>query len=104
MPAKPSAELAAYLDSFPAATRKILDKIRATVREAVPDAEEQRSYGVGAFKRGGTYVIYYAGYAKHIALYPVYKGEAELAEALKPYSSGAATAKFPLDKPMPYGL
>ena len=104
MPAKISAELTAYLDSFPPATRKILDKIRATVRKAVPDAEEMRSYGVGAFKRGGAYVLYYAGYAKHIAIYPVYASDAGLGADLMPYTSGKATAKFPLDKPIPYDL
>jgi uncharacterized protein YdhG (YjbR/CyaY superfamily) len=96
--------LTEYLDSFPAATRKILDKIRATVRKAVPDAEESRNYGVGAFKRGGTYVIYYGGYPKHVAVYPVYASDAALGAALKPYTSGKATAKFPLDKPIPYDL
>jgi uncharacterized protein YdhG (YjbR/CyaY superfamily) len=104
MPAKISPDLVAYLDSFPPATRKILDKIRATVRKAVPDAEEMRSYGVGAFKRGGTYVLYYAGYPKHVSIYPVYADDAALGDALKPYTSGKATAKFPLDKPIPYDL
>lgn len=104
MPSKISPDLAAYLDSFPSATRKVLDKIRATVRKAVPDAEEMRSYGVGAFKRGGTYVLYYAGYPKHVSIYPVYAGDPVLGDALKPYTSGKATAKFPLDKPVPYDL
>jgi uncharacterized protein YdhG (YjbR/CyaY superfamily) len=98
------ASLSAYLDSFPPATRKVLDKIRATVRKAVPDAEEMRSYGVGAFKRGGTYVLYYAGYPKHVSIYPVYAGDPGLGEALKPYTSGKATAKFSLDQPIPYDL
>jgi|GEM_PF-315819 len=93
-----------YLDSFPPATRAILDKIRATVRKAAPDAEESMAYGVGAFKRGGTYVIYYGGYAKHVAVYPVFRGDPVLDKALAPYSSGKATAKFMLDKPIPYGL
>lgn len=104
MPAKIDPALTAYLDSFPPATRKILDKIRATVRKAAPGAEESRSYGVGAFKRGGTHVVYYAGYAKHVALYPVYAGDPALGKELKPYTSGKATAKFPLDKPVPYDL
>jgi uncharacterized protein YdhG (YjbR/CyaY superfamily) len=103
-PMKTDPDLAAYLESFPPTTRAVLDKIRATVRKVVPDAEETRSYGVGAFKRGGTYVIYYGGYPKHVAVYPVYRGEASLNEELKPYTSGKATAKFMLDKPIPYGL
>ena len=104
MPSKIPDDLAAYLDAFPPATRKILNKIRATVRKAAPDAGEQLSYGVGAFKRDGTYVLYYAGYAKHVAIYPVYKDESGFDEVLRPYIRGKATARFPLDKAMPYDL
>jgi uncharacterized protein YdhG (YjbR/CyaY superfamily) len=103
MPAKPT-PVDAYIAAFPAATQAILNKIRATVRKAVPDAEEGIGYGVIAFKKGGTYVIYLGGYPKHVALYPVYKGETAFADALKPYTSGTATAKFPLGKPIPYAL
>lgn len=104
MPAKIDPALIEYLDSFPFATRKILDKIRATVRKAVPDAAEQKSYGVGAFKRGGAYVLYYAGYPKHVSIYPVYASDPVLGKEAAPYTSGKATAKFMLDKPIPYGL
>jgi uncharacterized protein YdhG (YjbR/CyaY superfamily) len=100
----PGNALAAYLDSFPAATRQILDRIRETVRKAVPDAEEVLSYGVGAFKRGGRYVVYYAGYAKHVAMYPVYPDDPALGAAIEPYASGKATVRFKIDEPVPHAL
>lgn len=104
MPSPKPNPVDAYIATFPAATQAVLQKIRATIRKAAPDAEESMAYGVGAFKRGGTYVIYYGGYAKHVAVYPVFRGDPVLDKALAPYSSGKATAKFMLDKPIPYGL
>jgi uncharacterized protein YdhG (YjbR/CyaY superfamily) len=100
----PAQTLDAYIASFPAATQTILKKIRDIALKAAPGSEGMVSYGVAAIKRNGAYVVYFGGYSKHVAVYPVYAGDTGLGSALKPYASGKATAKFPLDKPIPYAL
>jgi len=49
-------------------------------------------------------VYYFAAYKKHIGLYPAPLGNAEFKEQLSVYGAGKGTAKFPLDKPIPFGL
>jgi uncharacterized protein YdhG (YjbR/CyaY superfamily) len=100
----PTQTLDAYIASFPPATQTILKKIRDIALKAAPGSEGVVSYGVAAIKRAGTYVVYFGGYPKHVSLYPVYANDPVLGPALKPYTSGKATAKFPLDKPIPYNL
>ena len=93
----------AYIAGFPENVREILEKIRMTVRDAAPDAEESISYQIPAFKLKGTPLVYFAAHKKHIGLYPVPVGNPELAE-LSEYASGKGTAQFPLNQPMPFGL
>jgi uncharacterized protein YdhG (YjbR/CyaY superfamily) len=94
----------AYIATFPSATRAALEAIRRTIASALPEAEEFFSYKMPAYRMNGNYVIYFAGYAKHVSLYPVHGAPPALADALGPYLSGKATAKFPLDKPVPLEL
>jgi uncharacterized protein YdhG (YjbR/CyaY superfamily) len=101
MPAK---TLDAYISSFPVTTQTILKRIRDIALKAAPGSEGVVSYGVGAIKRGGTYVVYFGGYPTHVSLYPVYGNDPVLGKAIAEYTSGKATAKFMLDKPIPYDL
>jgi uncharacterized protein YdhG (YjbR/CyaY superfamily) len=56
------------------------------------------------FKRGGKYVIYFAGYGKHVSVYPAPRGSMEFKDELAGYKGGVGTVQFPLDKPIPYAL
>ncbi|MFO1065288.1 MAG: DUF1801 domain-containing protein [Pirellulales bacterium] len=80
-----SPEVDVYIDSFPEATRKILTKIRDTIRKAAPDAEEVISYRMPAFRQGGI-VVYYAAWKHHIGLYPPVTGDKELEAAVAHYA------------------
>ena len=93
-----------YIAGFPKDVQEILEKIRMTIRKAAPDAEETISYLIPTFTLKGKYLIYFAAYKKHIAVYPVPAGDAELNEELSVYQTGKGTLQFPLDKPIPYGL
>jgi len=91
-----------YIASFPSDVQEILQKIRATIRKAAPEAEETISYGIPTFKLNGQYLIYFAGYKQHIAIYPVPEGDADFNAAIAAYKSGKGTLQFPLDKPIPW--
>ena len=93
-----------YIATLPEEVRPILKKVRATIRKAAPRATESISYQIPAFHLDGKYLIYFAGFKKHIGVYPIQGVLPELKDALAPYLSGKASARFPLDKPIPYGL
>lgn len=94
-----------YIAGFPAETQKALTEIRELVRQEVPAAEETISYDMPTFKLNGTYLIYFAGWKKHIALYPVTAGTvAGLGDELAGYKGTKGSVHLPLNKPMPLDL
>ena len=94
----------AYIAAFPADVQAILEQIRMTIRETVPDAQETISYQMPTFTLNGRYLVYFAAYKKHIGLYPAPIGVEEFQEAMSVYGAGKGTLKFPLDQPIPFDL
>jgi uncharacterized protein YdhG (YjbR/CyaY superfamily) len=94
-----------YIAGFPRETQALLEEIRKTIRKAAPEAEETISYDMPTFTLGGSYLIYFAGWKKHIALYPV-SGKLldQLGEELSKYKGSKGSVHFPLNKPMPLDL
>jgi uncharacterized protein YdhG (YjbR/CyaY superfamily) len=74
-----------YIEAFPPEVQSILKRIRSTIRNAVPDAEEKISYQMPTFTLGGSNLIYYAAFKKHIGLYPPVKGGEKLNKEKSPY-------------------
>ncbi|MEW6401361.1 MAG: DUF1801 domain-containing protein [Chloroflexota bacterium] len=93
-----------YIAGFPADVEAILEKFRATIHKAAPEAKETISYKIPTFTLNGHYLIYFAAYKNHISVYPAPMGAPEFKEELAKYGSGRGTLKFPLDKPIPVGL
>jgi uncharacterized protein YdhG (YjbR/CyaY superfamily) len=92
-----------YIRAAPARVRPILRAIRRTVRAAAPGAEEIISYRMPAFRQGGI-LIYFAAFKSHIGLFPPVSGDAALVRAAAPYAGPKGNLRFPLDRPIPYGL
>jgi uncharacterized protein YdhG (YjbR/CyaY superfamily) len=92
-----------YNAGFPPEKRAILEKIRATIREAAPDAQEMISYRMPTFTQNGV-LVHYAAFTNHIGLYPPVSGDAELVAVLAPYAGEKGNLRFPLDQPIPYDL
>lgn len=102
--AKPK-DIDEYIARFPKDTQKLLEQIRATIKKSVPDAVETVSYGIPTFNLNGCYLIYFAGYKKHIGLYPVPTGNKTFDKDFSSYkTSGKGTIQFPLDKQIPLNL
>ena len=94
-----------YISGFPEHIQKGLGQIRAVVKKVSPKAEEAISYGIPAFNLNGRYLVYFAGYKKHIGLYPVPSGNKLFEKDFAPYNTtGKGTIQFPLDKPIPISL
>ncbi len=103
-PTKP-ANFKQYVSELPSTTQKILKQIRASILKFIPGAEEVISYGIPAFKLNGRFVIYFAGYKKHIGVYPVPKANKAFEKDFSFYkTSGKGSIQFPLDKPIPFDL
>lgn len=94
-------EVDKYIAGFSENVRVVLEKVRATIRTAAPDAVEVISYQVPAFKYHGD-VAYYAAFKNHIGFYPPVP-EALKKEAAK-YANPKGNLHFPLDEPIPYDL
>jgi uncharacterized protein YdhG (YjbR/CyaY superfamily) len=92
----------AYLAAAPKKHRAALTELRQTITAAAPKAAESVSYGMAGYKQSGKYVITFGYWKEHVA---IYGGFDAFATELKPYDqSGKGTFRFPLDKPLPYGL
>jgi uncharacterized protein YdhG (YjbR/CyaY superfamily) len=92
-----------YIGGFPEDVQKILEKIRTTIRKAAPGAEETIKYQMPTFTLHGN-LVHFAAYKKHIGFYPVPRGVESFKEALSAYEGAKSTVRFPLDKPIPFGL
>ena len=94
-----------YLAGVPEPGRTTLNKVRATIRSAVPkDATEAISWGMPAFKYKGP-LVGFAAFTNHCSLFPMnsslivtFKNE------LEGFETSKGTIHFPLDKPLPTAL
>lgn len=93
-----------YIKSFDPDTQKILQKIRETIREAEPNATETISYGLATFDLNKKHLVHFGAFKEHIGFYPTPSGTQSFAKELKSYKTSKGTARFPLDKPIPYSL
>ena len=94
-----------YIAGFPPETRRRLEQLRAVVHEVAPAATERISYGMPTFDLRGHALVYFAGYERHIGLYPVTGAVAEaLEEELRPFKRGKGSVQLPLDRPLPVAL
>ena len=92
-----------YIASFPPDVQKILQKVRATIKRAAPQADETISYQMPTFKLEGN-LVHFAAFKNHIGLYPTPSGTERFRKELSSYETGKGSIRFPLDKPIPYDL
>lgn len=101
-PERPS-DIDSYISQFPADVQAVLEKVRATIRNAAPEATEIISYQMPAIRQHGI-LVYFAAWKKHIGLYPPISGDKALEKAVARYAGPKRNLQFPLDEPIPYDL
>ena len=104
MPRPKAENINDYISTFPKETQRALKAVRSTIKKALPGGEERISYAIPAFYRDKAYVVYFAGFDKHIGLYPAPVREESFKKAFSKYKTGRGSIQFPLDKPMPLTL
>jgi len=92
-----------YFSAFPASTKSVLRKMRAIIKEVVPQAEEVISYNMPAFKQNGI-LVWYAAFTQHIGFYPTPAPIKIFAPELRRYKTSKGAIQFPIDKPIPTSL
>jgi uncharacterized protein YdhG (YjbR/CyaY superfamily) len=93
-----------YISACPVESQAYLRQIRILIHTLVPDAKEKISYQMAAFERNGKNLIHFAGWKKHVSLYPVPAGSEAFERQVEPYVDGKGTLKFSLDAPLPLKL
>jgi uncharacterized protein YdhG (YjbR/CyaY superfamily) len=93
-----------YIAGFPPETQRVLGQMRALVAETAPGAVERISYSMPTFDLNGRHLVHFAGFAKHVGLYPIPTAIEAFKEELAPYKQGKGSVQFPLDHPLPTDL
>ena len=82
----------------------LLKKVRETILDAAPGAEEYISYMMPSFRYNGKILVYFAAHKNHLGFYATPSGNIAFSEELKDYKSSKGAVQFPLDRPIPYDL
>jgi uncharacterized protein YdhG (YjbR/CyaY superfamily) len=94
-----------YIATHPEDVQAILQRVRSTIRKALPGAEEVISYQIPTYKLHGGTVIYFAGWKQHYSLYPATDRLVEaFRDDLAPYKVNKGTIRLPLSQPVPVKL
>ena len=92
-----------YISNYPKDVQEILEKVRMTIRENAPGADEKISYGIPTFYLKGN-LVHFAAYKRHIGFYPTSSGIEKFQKELSVYKGAKGSVQFPLDQPIPYDL
>src|SRR5689334_4989071 len=105
MKTKPTAprNINEYIAAFPPDIQKILKKIRLTISQAAPEAEEAMSYQMPTFTLNGN-LVHFAAFKNHIGFYPTPTGIEAFKEELSVYKGAKGSVQFPIDQPLPWSL
>lgn len=98
-----------YIAGFPPEVADRLQRIREILVDAVgagsgAEPEERIRYGIAAVMLGGRYAIHFAGWKKHIGLYPVPTLDEPLESEIAPYRAEKDSVVFPHSQEVPYEL
>src|SRR5579884_3384160 len=85
-----------YIARFPQDVQEILQKVRETIHETVPEAQEVISYSMPAFKKGKV-LVYFAGHDKYIGFYPTAAPMEHFKKELASYETTKGAVHLPLD-------
>ncbi len=92
-----------YIAQSPKAVQPTLRKLRATIHEAAPEAEEKISYQMPGFFLNGQ-LVWFGVHTNHIGFYPTGQGISAFKKELSGYKQSKGAVQFPLDQPIPYDL
>jgi uncharacterized protein YdhG (YjbR/CyaY superfamily) len=93
-----------YIRSFPEHVQLLLQQVRSTIKQIVPDAEEVIKYAMPTYVFKNTNLVHFAGYKNHVGFYPVPSGIEAFKKELSVYKGAKGSVQFPINQPMPLDL
>ena len=98
----PGSEIDAYLAKLDQPQRDTLDRLRTSILEVVPHAEQCLAYGAPAFKVQGKTVAGFAAFKNHLSYLP-HSGSvlAALGDDVAAYKTSKGSLTFAPDEPLP---
>lgn len=93
-----------YVAGFPDAVRDRLIRVQEILLAAMPGGEQKVRYGIPAVMLDGRYGLHFAGWKKHLGLYPVPVFNGTLEAEVQPYRSGKDSVTFLHSRPLPEDL
>lgn len=98
-----AANIDEYIANFPPEIQVILQQVRKTVQNTVPEAKETIKYGMPTFTLGAN-LVYFGAFKKHLGFYPVPNHHPDFSADFAPYKQGRGSIQFPYAQPMPLDL
>lgn len=92
-----------YISLQEAWAKPVLEKIRQTIRKAVPAAEEVISYQVPAFRLYGM-MMFFAAFKKHYSVFTLPRYLKAFTNELASYKTTKSAINIPVEKPVPVQL
>jgi uncharacterized protein YdhG (YjbR/CyaY superfamily) len=93
-----------YIASFPDDVADRLRRTRDAIVAEVPHPEQRMRYGIAAVMLGGRYALHFAGWKKHVGIYPVPTLPEPLESEVAPLRSGKDSVTFPHSAELPDAL
>jgi uncharacterized protein YdhG (YjbR/CyaY superfamily) len=95
-------DVEAFLAGVPEPERGALERLRAQVRDLVPDADEGIAYGLPCFRLGGRAFLGYGPRQGGCSLYPMSGAlPARFADRLPGFGGTKGSIHFTADRPVP---
>ncbi len=92
-----------YIAGFPESVQHVLERVRAVIQAAAPDAQEAIKYRLPTFLLNGN-LVHFGAFKNHIGFYPTPSDIDKFKDTLSIYTSAKGSVQFPLDEPMPLEL
>jgi uncharacterized protein YdhG (YjbR/CyaY superfamily) len=91
-----------YVQGLPDDRRTAFEQVCAVVRQAVPDAEEGKSYGLPAFRWKGRPLLGFRAFKDHLSVMP-FSAEvvAAVADRLEGFHLSKGSVRFSPDRSIP---
>jgi uncharacterized protein YdhG (YjbR/CyaY superfamily) len=95
-------EIDQYLDALEEPKRTTLARLRQTILDILPEADQGISYGLPAFKVRGKTIAGFAAFKNHLSYLP-HSGSvfAQLRDELEGYTTSSGALRFGIDEPLP---
>jgi len=99
-----STEVDDYIAAFPPEIADILNRVRVAIHAGIPDGGERIGYNMPAVTLGDRFTLYFAGWKKHVGLYPVPHSTEAIEAEIAPYRAAKDSVNFLYSREIPYDL